>query len=433
MLLKTFKILCIFMLIGLASYWLFIDTIRHYWGSEDQELRVSFWGSYMEYKMWLDIIAAFEKEHPEIRVKPMYILGAYEAKIQKQMLSRSAPDIITFQDEPFQRFVRSGNFEDLTPYMSSPGYSIDLDADYWDTAVKSFQYEDRQYAIPIWGGNNQIFYNKKLFRELGVPFPAEDWTMDDFMQTCRQLTRDVDGDGRIDIFAYQVPDWVYSLPFVWSTGGRVLDESRQYWCYDSPEILNYFTFVQEMIHKYRHSPRAVDIANMNTDIAFLTGRVAMFCSGPWAMPFLRETNIEYGVVNIPKGAGGQRWTRVSWDALTIFKGSRQKEKAWIFIHFVASMTAQQIIADYHRSLPALKETESYIRSKYPQSPFNQFIFALSYSRIQPITVRWNEMARVIARHWGYLTNNEISPEETIRNIKSEILQKKIFREMEPKK
>src|SRR3712207_7658069 len=46
-----------------------------------------------------------------------------------------------------------------------------------------------------------IYYNRKLFREAGLPDPPpKDWPWHEWLAACKKLTKDRDGDGRLDQF-----------------------------------------------------------------------------------------------------------------------------------------------------------------------------------------------------------------------------------------
>lgn len=228
---RIIRAVTIILACGLASYWLFKDTVRHYGiGKETPPLRISFWGDVMPYQMWQEMLASFRQRHPRIAVQAEYITDRYAAKIQQLTVTGVAPDVMAFQDEPFPKYVEAGQFEDLPGYLDTPGYAIDLD-DFFPSAVESFgRFEGigtdrtwRMYGIPTEGGCNLIFYNKRCFRRTGVrvaslPGPEglvhddptnewivddQRWTMDEFRQLCRLLT--VDGDGCIDQFGFSTP------------------------------------------------------------------------------------------------------------------------------------------------------------------------------------------------------------------------------------
>src|SRR6185503_5545978 len=95
-------------------------------------------------------------------------------------------------------------FEDLTPYLEryANEYRPDL---YYKTSLEAFQYKGRQRALPWNGGQLMVYYNRKLFREARLPDPPpRDWTIGQFTDYMRKLTKDYDGDGRIDQFGYEI-------------------------------------------------------------------------------------------------------------------------------------------------------------------------------------------------------------------------------------
>ena len=326
-----------------ALTWMFGDTCAHYFGEKEGCLRVSDWGSYREHEMWEEIVTAFKERYPDIPVRRLYITERYEEQIQRLLLADDAPDVILFQDEPMPRFISSREFECLDAYCQRPGLGIDLKRDYWNTAVWSFQQDGRAYGIPIWGGDCLVIYNRTVFRETGVPEPPAEWDLKQFVETCRGLTKDSDGDGRYEHYGFMVPFWVYWLPFHYAFGASYLDETRTEWALWGPEAEASYTFWQGLRHKHHVAPHRDELTE-GGGAAFMTGRVAMFISGPWAMPPLNEAEVDYDIAHIPKGYDGQHGTRVTWDCLAMFSKSQKKDWAWKFIHFVASLPAQQIVA-----------------------------------------------------------------------------------------
>ncbi len=395
-----------------VAWWLFADTVRHHLGRSDH-LRISFWGGYHEYEMWKEILAAFEERYPGIQVKPEYITDRYDAKIQQQLVSDSAPDVFVFQDEPFPPFCASEKFQDLSDYVNRSGDGIDLDR-YWPTAVESFLWEGRPYGIPIWGGDNLIFYNKEAFRRAGVAYPDDEtWTFDDFAEICRKLTLDLDGDGRTDQFGISLPGWIYYLPWIWGHGARILD-ARKRWAFTGPEAVASLQYYYDLCYRWKVSPSPWEMT-IGRDVAFLTGRVAMFCSGPWSMPFLNETALDYDVAHIPIGPAG-RHTRVTWDALVMFSGSKRKEDAWKLIRFATSMEGAKIVSRYQRSVPALRAAGDEFVKHNPRVSARKFVEAFEYARMQPISMHWQMMNREMAPDWERFVYGQQSPEETVASL-----------------
>jgi len=397
-----------------ALYWMFSDTYAYYFAQKENCLRLSYWGSYREHEMWQEIIAAFRKDHPEIPVRQEYITDRYDSKIQRLLLADDAPDVILFQDEPLPQFVAIGEFECLDEHCRRPGLEINLERDYWESAVRAFRLDGKTYGIPVWGGDCLVIYNRSAFREAGVPEPAEHWTIEDFLRTCQGLTADLDGDGRAERYGFDIPGWIYWLPFHYAFGATYLDASRTRWTLWGPEAEASYGFWQDLRHRFHVSPRRGELTEGGT-VAFMTGRLGMFISGPWAMPTLNEAGVDYDVAHIPSGPGGHG-TRVTWDGLVMFAGSKKKDWAWQFIHFAASLEAQEIVAKFQRSVPALKAARQAYVEANPKVHAERFIDAFAYSRIQPITRHWHLMGREIGSEIDLMLDNQQTPAETLRRI-----------------
>jgi multiple sugar transport system substrate-binding protein len=408
------------LVLAAPAWWLFGDTLRYHWPTrfEDNAVRFAHWGGYGEYLMWQQIIAAFQRQHPEVDIRQEYVVGVrYETKIQQQLVAGNAPDVIMFQDEPFPNFAPKG-FADLGDLIRRDG--IDLERDYFDTAVESFTVDGRVRGMPLFGGNVLIYCNKLCFERASrfhgrpISLPPDDWTLEQFVEVARDLTFDEDGDGRIDQFGFALPTWLYYLPFLWAEGARVLDATRTHWAMVGPEAEAAWQFYCDLRFRYHVSPLPVEQAEMNTDTAFFTGRVAMCVNGPWMQPFLAGTTLRdnYLVVHSPRGPGG-RATRVTWDALAIHdRISPQKtEAAWKFVKFACGPPGQEFVARYQRSVPALRSAAEAFKRYDRDVGSRKFVDALEYARLQPITVHWNEMDRTISRHMSDLLN-ELGPRQT---------------------
>ena len=438
--------------VGVAAggYWLGSDTVRYHLAADTSgPLRVSFWGSYQEFGMWKRMLASFREKHPDIPVKMEYVTTRYEAKMRQLFVAGAAPDVMLYQDEPFpaliQRVVDAATgktlvepqFLDLTAFADQRGEDLRLKR-FYDSAVRCFgRWEGtgprrrwHQYGLPVWGGCNLIFYNKRRFAACGVRVgtippalrryvveaglardPAggyvlddERWTIKEFVQLCRYLTRDHDADGRIDQFGFSTTFWLYWLPWHVTLGARYLSEDLTRLALMGPEAEASLQLWQDLYIKYHVIPRAAEMGQMNQSVGFMTGRIAMFCTGPWGMPFLDQANVPYDLLHIPRRRpGGFRATRVTWDCVAIYARSRKKDQAWALVKHLVSPRAQRIVAEAQRSIPALRSVGAYFAMRKPGVAVGKFLRAAeTYAVMQPITVHWDLMARKMSELFGLL-------------------------------
>lgn len=59
-------------------------------------------------------------------------------------------------------------------------------------------YNNTQYALPFESNPTMMCINIDLLEKEGISIPDSGWTLEDFYNICKQVTKDTDGDGVID-------------------------------------------------------------------------------------------------------------------------------------------------------------------------------------------------------------------------------------------
>ncbi len=390
------------------------------------EVSLSFWGSYEEWAMWKEIVEGFHAKNPDIWIRLNYIPHGYEDKIQLLLAADCAPDIMLIQDEPFPGYAEYGKFEDLTDWAYGDDAPVDWDTAFWPTCRESFVHKGRVRGLPLFGGNVLIYYNRTMFRELGVEFPKDDWTFDEFIAKAGELTRDFDGDGRVDTFGFSQPGWLYFLPWTRGFNANYLNETCTEWAFDGPEALAATEFFHSLRHTHRVSPSLQEVPATQEMAMFMTGRIGMAANGPWNSPALKTAGIDFDVVHIPFGPEGKRSTRVTWDSLCMFSKCQHKEEAWRFMSYCLSLEAQSVIGKYVRSIPAVKAAKGSFMNADNGWNEEKFVEALDYAEMQPISTRWFQMLHVMDSVYELLVLDRITPEEAIEKMAQDMRNEGVF-------
>ena len=388
------------------------------------EVRFCFFGGYEEWKLWQRIARSFEDQNPDVRMKLLYWPGPnYEDKVRLVMAAGTAPDVLSAQDEPFPAYCELNQFEDLTPYLErhKEEYAPEL---YFPTSLEAFQYKGKQRALPWNGGQLMVYYNKRLFREAGLPDPPpKDWSIDEFTTYAKKLTRDDEGDGRIDQFGYEInANWMYSLiPYAWIFGTDVIDAELKRCTLNNPRGIAALQWLRDLRYKHRAAPTAAEFTGAGGAI-FMTGKLGMEINGPWRLPFMRETDVEWDIWHMPVGPTGERWTRGTWDALTMYRQSRVKEQAWRFIRHATGKAGQRMVAEAGRAIPPRKSeafSPGFLRPDTPQHE-ERFLEGMSYFRTQRIPLKWAEMNVILTRETEALLTADGNAEEAAKNIETDV-------------
>jgi multiple sugar transport system substrate-binding protein len=388
------------------------------------EVRYCFFGNYEEWKLWQRMAREFEALNPHVRMKLLYWPGInYDDKLKLVMAAGTAPDVMSIQDEPFPAYSELRQFEDLTPYLAryASEYRPEL---YFPTSLESFRYRGTQFCLPWNGGHLMVYYNKRLFRDAGLPDPPpRDWTMEQFTDYCRKLTKDYDGDGRIDQFGYEInANWMYSLiPYTWIWGTDIIDPGMTRCTLNDPRGIAAMQWLHDLRWKLHAAPTAAEFTGAGGAI-FMTGKLGMEINGAWRLPFMRETDVDWDIWHVPVGPTGERWTRGTWDGMAIYRQSKVKEQAWQFIRFATGKRGQRLVAETGRAIPPRKSeaySDGFLRPDTPQHE-ERFLEAMSYFRIQRVPLRWAEMNVVLTREVEALMQRDGDAKTAAANIERDV-------------
>ena len=237
-------------------------------------------------------------------------------------------------------FCYLGAMEPLESYITLDLYNS-IPKGYWDVVT----YEGHTYGLPPYFCVTGVFYNVDQFKEVGLVAPPREF--DEFLPAMQKLTRDVNGDGKIDQYGYGAPGgaWLAHIAPSWMF---IFDKDAGYWkiqadgkrkaAFNTPKAKAGFKYFVELTTKYKvtPSPEAWISAGWQEAIrAFDMGITSTYHHLNWLGWQMEKVN--WGVVPQPKGPDGTTtWSEASNYSMMITKGSEHKEEAWKFIHFLAS-------------------------------------------------------------------------------------------------
>ncbi len=290
------------------------------------------WGSKAEVAIIEPILADFEKQNPDAKVEFIHVPQNYFQKLHLMYASKTEPDVIFINNIYFPVYCNAGRLENLSPYFETEIKN----KTFFRNATLAFSDNDKLYAIPRDISNMVIYYNKDLFEKYHVQYPERDWTMQNMLETAGQLTKDVDGDGKTDIWGISYDTKiVYWLPYLLSNGGGILGENGEI-IINSPNSIESLQFYSDLANNYHVAPTQMESSARTQAQMFINGQLAMYVGGRWNVPtFRRDVKFEWDVINFPQGSEG---SIVSADASgwAISKSSKNKENAIKLIKFLSS-------------------------------------------------------------------------------------------------
>ena len=129
-----------------------------------------------------EIIAAFEKENPNIKIKLTDAGKDYEEVAQKfnaALTGGQTPDVVVASDVTWYNFALNDNFAPLDDLMKKVDANPD---DYVKSLYDEYTIDGKHYAVPYARSTPLFYYNKDLFKKAGVPDRGpktwEEWNKD---------------------------------------------------------------------------------------------------------------------------------------------------------------------------------------------------------------------------------------------------------------
>jgi ABC-type glycerol-3-phosphate transport system substrate-binding protein len=394
-------------------------------GKGPVEIKVAFWGGPDEINIMDGVIAEWQKTHPEIVIRLEHTpYRGYADKLLTRIAGRSSPDIICTEVDLFVTFQSKDVLLDLTPYINK---DPDLKTkDFYPEIINRFTVGGKLYAIPRDTAPYAcVYYNKKLFDEAKIPYPADDWNVFDLLDKAQKLTR-TDATGRTTQYGFYTWAWPN---FVYAFGGSLVDNVKnpKKCTLDSKESLSGLEFYSDLINKYKVHPTSTAMTNLAMGVQgmFMTGRLAMFASGIWETPGLRKINdFEWDIAMFPKGPDGRRAFGTGGSGYCILKDSKHPDEAFEVVKALAGRKGEMMLADAGLAQPAIREiTMSGHWSLNDNPPKNKRMLdeAMKYVIYDPFSATWREAKELyINPELDLVFNGKKTPEEAVKNFTGKV-------------
>ena len=313
------------------------------------QTELSFWSWRQEdVKAYNEMIAEFEKTHPDIKVT----YTAHEAKAYNTILTTalaggSGPDIIhTRAYGSLENISGAGYLEALDDKVDLTNFPPDL------VRGTTLRADGKVYAVPFATQTVLVYYNKDIFEKQGLTPPA---TWDEFMDVCEKLkaagiTPLANGtaDGwTIEVASGAIMPNFYGPEFFGEvTSGKTT--------FADPRFVTALERMAELAPYMPQGFEGVDYATMKA--LFTSGSAAMFIGGSWEIPGWRDAGLNFGFMAGPAAAPGKDRLVATWldGGYGVNAASPNKEAALEFIRFTATREWGQMLADKLANVPAVK-------------------------------------------------------------------------------
>lgn len=287
------------------------------------------WGDDYERQMYASVIKSYMDNNPGVTIEQVFIPGMdeYFQKLLTLKASGEVPDLFWTNEARFAEFASQGLMEDLTPHIANHSHILD---DMIEGLNVYGVYNGKQYAVPKDWTSYVMYINVDMFEEAGIPIPTSDWTMDDYVDIARRLTKKsgsttVVYGAAVNNYRLDHINFMGNFDAPWFKDGKSN--------LSDPLAVKGLSYMMKLIEDgSAPSPGSVSATGDTEDRLFIIGKVAMYPSGRWAVPpFRAECDFNWTAVELPKGT--TRCTPFCAGQVSISATSANKDLAADFLAF----------------------------------------------------------------------------------------------------
>ncbi|MBP2620532.1 ABC transporter substrate-binding protein [Streptococcus panodentis] len=309
-----------------------------------------------ENKVLDSLIKEFEQKHPNVKV--VYESGIpkkdYADWLAEQVLKGEQPDLFMVPENDFTMLASTGTLKPLDSLLTDQEKAA-----FYPVAYKAGQYQGISYALPVESNPMMMCVNKDLLEKEGISIPETGWSLTDFYEICKKVTKDTNGDGVID--QYGMTDYTWQQALV-AYGGHLKDKSGIN--VDSAEMhqaLSFMSKLDTLSQHYKVTSNDFDEGK----VAFYPMSLAQYRTyKPYPYHVSKYSSFSWTCIPMPTANGRVQGTQVKTSLFAMSSNTKQEKLAWEFMLLLSqNEKSQQELFEKSQGSPVLK---SVVKSEQTQ-------------------------------------------------------------------
>lgn len=367
-------------------------------------------------QVWYELIESFHQAHPDIIIEHVEQVDWNMDKIILQELAGQPFDVVYAVIEQAWSLVDQDLLMPLNDFMArdtDPEWHEYLD-DVHPNLMQTWQKDGLQYYLPYEWNNMVMYYNTKLYDEAGLAFPARNWTWDDFLANAQRLHKRVGDEVTVDGFSCTWYNPFGFAPWIYTAGGRILDDSWTESTMNDPRVLESVEFVRSLMWEH-------EVLGLGCPRIPETGFVGMWGAGRWVLYWYQLNDFhDYDIQVWPQHpTHGEEATVLGGGAHAISAASPNKEAAWTFIKWLNSPEIIDYwtrIGDSNPSRASVAMSDAVLGM--PPKSAMLYYDALNNAIPVPAPPAYMELERIFNEELHRVWHGEISSREAVEQIHS---------------
>lgn len=365
------------------------------------------------------IVDDFNRSQDRIFVRYLSMAGIDE-KSQIAIAGNSPPDITGLWSANVPGFADAGAIlplDDLGPHSLRPDI-------YADGMRPVTMHRGRMYAAVNTGGTIALYYNRAIFKEVGLDPDRPPRTISEMNDYCKRLARSDGGKLVRAGFHPREPGW---WPQLWGYyfGGNLYDDKTNTATFDDAGNIASMEWIQSFVNEYglqRLNELRSSFGNYDAPLnAFVAGSIAMVAQGPWLGNIINlyKPDLDYAVAPMPVADHlydpSSPIGLVDTDVLVIPRGVKHPEACMEFVAFTQRQDNVEYLSTIHCKGSTLAKVSDDFIKNHPNRGIRTFTALAQSPRSfrTPSTKSWLQVRDEMSFAFDKVWNLQGSPKDLL--------------------
>ena len=291
-----------------------LDVIIREYGNNTREW---FLGSGMD---GTNFVAKFEEANPDVKLNLQVISWSdVHMEVSTRISNGNAPDILNI--DTFSEFQADGLLLPVTDYCPE-----DLYQDFFPAFMAESEIDGTVWAVPDLASARALYYNKKIFDEVGIEVPT---TWAELKDACQAIKDFYNGEVYgIGLDLTEDEGQVTFAYFAWGNNGGFVDADGN-WALNSDANVEAVQCIMDLINAGYANPSPATQTRYELQDLFGSGKLAMVFAPNQLPQYLAEKGfeVEYVTADIPHNEGATGSSVGVMDRVMAFKDDSAPDQA----------------------------------------------------------------------------------------------------------
>lgn len=373
-------------------------------------LKVYTWWDITKFQHLQKMESEFETANPDIKLEFVTVPSKYADTMVTKLAGGEIPDVMMLAMDQIPRYALSGMLLPLDN-LASEEYKKAL----YPVVKNALTVEGTLYAAGRDVTPKVIYLNTKMFKDAGIAIPSDKWTIEEFTEIAKQLTKGSGADAQWGYYWKNYTDQTFAL--IAAFGGKLYSDDGKSSVLSSDEnTKKAMQYMYDLYNTHKVCPSAAQAAQFgDSEFApFMANKVAMQIGALSTASTFDANNVEYTVLPVPY-INGKSQTSSFVNTWVIPKTAKNPQLSWRVVEFLSGKEGQQIALDMKFGLPAsnLVDTAAFVTEK----PYNKyFIDALENAVPYPVNMNGSGFQTMFQKECEALWAGAVTPEEFAKRV-----------------